>query len=147
MFRRPLGSETPKPARAFDERSSTRTCRARLRDRTRCAKSWEQHVGSALRVLPTDRRAVLETLRVLRPGATACNSGSLSDTWVIPDFEPIAMIPSGRKLTAFHSNEAHRRIAANEATGKLVVLSREGRSERPRCGEVSGCRRRPGGDR
>lgn len=104
--------------------------------------------------------AVLETLRLLRPGATACNSGSLSDTWVIPDFEPIAMIPSGRKLTVFHSNdahdaqvsgpllraviervehgevapnidavytleqtvEAHRRTAANEAIGKLVVL-------------------------
>ena len=104
--------------------------------------------------------AVLETLRLLRPGATACNSGSLSDTWVSPDFEPIAMIPTGRKLTAFHSNavhdarvggpllravveqvergevapnidavyaleqtiDAHRRMAANEATGKLVVL-------------------------
>jgi NADPH:quinone reductase-like Zn-dependent oxidoreductase len=52
-------------------------------------------------------RAVLDTLRLLRPGATACNSGSLSDTWVIPEFEPIAMIPSGRKLTAFHSNDAH----------------------------------------
>lgn len=51
--------------------------------------------------------SVLETLRLLRPGATACNSGSLSDTWVIPDFQPIAMIPSGRKLTAFHSNDAH----------------------------------------
>jgi NADPH:quinone reductase-like Zn-dependent oxidoreductase len=104
--------------------------------------------------------AVLETLRLLRPGATACNSGSLSDSWVIPDFEPIAMIPSGCKLTAFHSNDvhdaraggpllrgvververgevapnidtiyaleqtadAHRRMAAGEAIGKLVVL-------------------------
>jgi len=106
--------------------------------------------------------AVLETLHLLRPGATACNSGSLSHTWVIPDFEPVAMIPSGRKLTVFHSNDvhdarvggpllravveqversevapnidavyaleqtidAHRRMAANEATGKLVVLPR-----------------------
>ena len=105
---------------------------------------------------------MLETLRLLRPGATACNSGSLADSWVIPDFEPIAMIPSGRKLTAFHSDEvhdarvggpllrtvververgevapnidavypleqtidAHRRMAANDATGKLVVLPR-----------------------
>lgn len=104
--------------------------------------------------------AVLGTLRLLRPGATACNAGSLSNTWVIPDFEPIEMIPSGRKLTVFHSDEAHdarvsgpllrtvvgqvergevapnidtvytleqtvdahRRMAANEATGKLVVL-------------------------
>jgi NADPH:quinone reductase-like Zn-dependent oxidoreductase len=103
---------------------------------------------------------VLDTLRLLRPGATACNSGSLSNSWIIPDFEPIAMIPSGRKLTVFHSDsvhdaraggpllravikqvergevspkidgvyrleqtaDAHRRMAANEAIGKLVVL-------------------------
>jgi NADPH:quinone reductase-like Zn-dependent oxidoreductase len=81
---------------------------------------------------------------------------------LIPDFEPIAMIPSGRKLTAFHSDsvhdarvsgpllrevvkqvergevapnidsvysleetiEAHRRMEAGAATGKLVVLTR-----------------------
>jgi NADPH:quinone reductase-like Zn-dependent oxidoreductase len=30
-------------------------------------------------------------------------SGSLGG-WLIPDFEPIAMIPSGTKLTAFHSD-------------------------------------------
>jgi NADPH:quinone reductase-like Zn-dependent oxidoreductase/pimeloyl-ACP methyl ester carboxylesterase len=104
--------------------------------------------------------SVLTTLGLLRPGATACNSGSLSNTWIIPDFEPIAMIPSGRKLTVFHSDEAHhardggpllraviekvergeispnidavytleqtidahRRMAADNATGKLVVL-------------------------
>jgi len=79
---------------------------------------------------------------------------------VSPAFEPIAMIPSGRKLTVFHSDlvhdaqvggpllravveqvergevvpnidavypleqtiDAHRRMAANKATGKLVVL-------------------------
>jgi len=31
-------------------------------------------------------------------------AGSLSG-WVIPDFEPVAMIASGTKLTAFHSND------------------------------------------
>src|SRR5262249_31544877 len=51
--------------------------------------------------------AGLETLQLLRPGATACNAGSLSDVWVIEDFEPIAMIPSGRKLTVFHSDSVH----------------------------------------
>jgi NADPH:quinone reductase-like Zn-dependent oxidoreductase len=104
--------------------------------------------------------SVLSTLRLLRPGATACNSGSLSNSWIIRDFEPIEMIPSGRKLTVFHSNDAHhaqvggpllraviekvergevspnidavypleqtvhahRRMAADDATGKLVVL-------------------------
>ena len=107
--------------------------------------------------------AVLETLRTLRPGATACNSGSLSDTWVIPDFEPIAMIPSGAQADGVpfqrgahearvggpllrdvververgevapnidtvyaleQTVDAHRRMAADEATGKLVVLPR-----------------------
>jgi NADPH:quinone reductase-like Zn-dependent oxidoreductase len=51
--------------------------------------------------------AVLETLHLIKPGGTVCNSGSLSNTWLIPDFEPIAMIPSGRKLTAFHSDSVH----------------------------------------
>ena len=30
-------------------------------------------------------------------------TGTLSG-WLIPDFEPVAMIPSGTKLTAFHSD-------------------------------------------
>lgn len=64
--------------------------------------------------------AVLETLRLLRLGATACNSGSLSDTWVIPDFEPIAMIPSGRKLTVFHSNDVHHARVAGPLLRAVV---------------------------
>ena len=55
--------------------------------------------------------AVLETLRLLRPGATACNSGSLSDT-------------IDAVYTLEQTIDAHRRMAANEATGKLVVLPR-----------------------
>jgi NADPH:quinone reductase-like Zn-dependent oxidoreductase len=46
---------------------------------------------------------VLDSLRLVRRGGTVCMAGSLSG-WVIPDFEPIAMIPSGTKLTAFHSD-------------------------------------------
>jgi NADPH:quinone reductase-like Zn-dependent oxidoreductase len=105
-------------------------------------------------------RAVLDSLAVVRDGGTVCNSGLLSGTWVIDDFEPLASIPSGRKLTSFQSSvaadadvggpllravvqqvergavdpgidtvyalgeiaEAHRRMAAGAATGKLVVL-------------------------
>ncbi|WP_318307111.1 zinc-binding dehydrogenase [Amycolatopsis solani] len=44
----------------------------------------------------------LESLRLVRPGGTVCVAGSLSG-WVIKDLEPIAMIPSGTRLTAFHS--------------------------------------------
>ena len=104
-------------------------------------------------------RAVLESLAFVRRGGTVCNSGLLGGEWVIDDFEPIENIPSGRKLTAYHSDEAadasvggpllravveqvergevdpastrstrwseiadaHRRMAAGAATGKLVV--------------------------
>jgi NADPH:quinone reductase-like Zn-dependent oxidoreductase len=44
-----------------------------------------------------------DSLRLVRRGGTVCVSGSLSG-WLIPDFEPIAMIPSGTRLTAFHSD-------------------------------------------
>lgn len=46
---------------------------------------------------------IKESLHLVRRGGTVCMAGSLSG-WTIPDFEPIAMIPSGTKLTAFHSD-------------------------------------------
>jgi NADPH:quinone reductase-like Zn-dependent oxidoreductase len=46
----------------------------------------------------------VDSLRLVRRGGTVCMTGSLSG-WVIPDFEPIAMIPPGTKLTAFHSDD------------------------------------------
>jgi hypothetical protein len=58
---------------------------------------------------------VLETLCLLRPGATACNAGSLSNTWVIPDFEPIAMIP------AWSCSSAHA-VAARGSTTSLPIV-------------------------
>jgi len=45
----------------------------------------------------------VDSLHLVRRGGTVCVTGSLSG-WVIPDLEPIAMIPSGTKLTAFHSD-------------------------------------------
>jgi NADPH:quinone reductase-like Zn-dependent oxidoreductase len=109
-------------------------------------------------------RAVLDSLAVVRRGETVCNSGLLGGEWVIDDFEPVAHIPSGRKLTAYQSSEAadarvggpllravveqvergavdpgidgvysldeiadaHRRMAAGAATGKLVVVPGRG---------------------
>ena len=107
-------------------------------------------------------RAVLDSLAVVRRGGTVCNSGLLGGEWVIEGFQPIEDVPSGRKLTAYHSDEAadasvggpllravveqvergevdpvidtvyalddiaeaHRRMAAGAAMGKLVVLTR-----------------------
>ena len=44
----------------------------------------------------------VDSLRLVRRGGTVCVAGSLRG-WLIPDFEPIAAIPSGTRLTAFHS--------------------------------------------
>jgi NADPH:quinone reductase-like Zn-dependent oxidoreductase len=45
----------------------------------------------------------VDSLHLVRRGGTVCVAGSLSG-WLIADFEPIAMIPTGTKLTAFHSD-------------------------------------------
>ena len=47
---------------------------------------------------------VADSLRLVRRGGTVCVAGSLSG-WAVADFEPIAMIPSGTRLTAFHSDD------------------------------------------
>ncbi|MBE8521466.1 zinc-binding dehydrogenase [Amycolatopsis sp. H6(2020)] len=47
-------------------------------------------------------RTAVDSLHLVRRGGTVCVAGSLSG-WIVPDFEPIAKIPSGTKLTAFHS--------------------------------------------
>ena len=66
----------------------------------------------------------VDSLRLVRPGGTVCVAGSLSG-WAIADFEPVAMIPSGTRLTAFHSKdvagaagaEALRRIVREVGSG------------------------------
>ncbi len=59
-------------------------------------------------------RTAVDSLRLVRRGGTVCVAGSLSG-WLIPDFEPIAMIPSGTGLTAFHSDDC---------VGSTAVLQR-----------------------
>ena len=56
-------------------------------------------------------RTAVDSLRLVRRGGTVCVSGSLSG-WLIGDFEPIAMIPSGTRLTSFHSDDAKGGAAA-----------------------------------
>ncbi|MFL6075805.1 MAG: zinc-binding dehydrogenase [Mycobacteriales bacterium] len=46
----------------------------------------------------------VDSLRLVRRGGTVCVTGSLSG-WLIPEFQPVAMIPSGTRLTAFHSDD------------------------------------------
>ena len=67
----------------------------------------------------------LDSLRLVRRGGTVCVTGSLSG-WVIPDFEPIAMIPPGTRLTAFHSDD----IKGSAGTAVLQRIVRRGRGRR-----------------
>jgi NADPH:quinone reductase-like Zn-dependent oxidoreductase len=62
----------------------------------------------------------VDSLHLVRRGGTVCVSGSLSG-WLIPDFEPIAMIPSGTKLTAFHSDD----LKGDAGTAVLQRIIRE----------------------
>jgi NADPH:quinone reductase-like Zn-dependent oxidoreductase len=62
---------------------------------------WPEGPDYVLDLVGTSTAA--DSLRLVRRGGTVCVAGSLSG-WVIPDFEPIAMIPSGTRLTAFHSD-------------------------------------------
>ena len=62
-------------------------------------------------------------------------AGSLSG-WLIPDFEPIAMIPSGTKLTAFHSDNL--KGSAGTAVLQRVVHEVEAGVYRPNLDRVFG---------
>jgi NADPH:quinone reductase-like Zn-dependent oxidoreductase len=71
---------------------------------------------------------VVDSLRLARRGGAVCMSGTLSG-WIIPDFEPVAMIPSGTTLTSFHSNDA--RGSAGAARLQQVVRDVEAGVHRP----------------
>jgi NADPH:quinone reductase-like Zn-dependent oxidoreductase len=62
---------------------------------------WPEGPDYVLDLVGTSTAA--DSLRLVRRGGTVCMAGTLSG-WTIPDFEPVAMIPSGTKLTAFHSD-------------------------------------------
>jgi NADPH:quinone reductase-like Zn-dependent oxidoreductase len=78
-------------------------------------------------------RTAVESLHLVRRGGTVCVAGSLSG-WLIPEFEPIAMIPSGTTLTAFHSDS----IKGNAAALQRVVQQVEAGVYRPNVDRVFG---------
>jgi NADPH:quinone reductase-like Zn-dependent oxidoreductase len=75
----------------------------------------------------------VDSLRLVRRGGTVCVSGSLSG-WSIPDFEPIAMIPSGTTLTSFHSDTL--KGSAGAAVLRRVVHEVEAGVYRPNVDRV-----------
>lgn len=77
----------------------------------------------------------VDSLHLVRRGGTVCVSGSLSG-WVIPNLEPIAMIPSGTRLTAFHSDTV--KGGAGTAVLQRVVHEVEAGVHRPNLDRVLG---------
>jgi NADPH:quinone reductase-like Zn-dependent oxidoreductase len=77
----------------------------------------------------------VDSLRLVRRGGTVCVAGSLSG-WMIPDFEPIAMIPPGTRLTAFHSDSL--KGSAGAAILQRVVSQVEAGVYRPHVDRVFG---------
>lgn len=51
--------------------------------------------------------ALADTIQAVRPGGTVCFTGMLSEEWTIPDFEPMAFIPQGVRLTAYSGESAN----------------------------------------
>lgn len=78
-------------------------------------------------------RTAVDSLRLVRRGGTVCVAGSLSG-WAIPEFEPIAMIPSGTRLTAFHSDD----LKGNATVLQRVVHEVEAGAYRPNVDHVFG---------
>jgi NADPH:quinone reductase-like Zn-dependent oxidoreductase len=76
-----------------------------------------------------------DSLRLVRRGGSVCMAGTLSG-WVIPDFEPIAMIPSGTRLTAFHSDNS--KGSAGTTVLQRVVREVEAGVYRPNVDRVFG---------
>jgi NADPH:quinone reductase-like Zn-dependent oxidoreductase len=77
----------------------------------------------------------VDSLQAVRRGGTVCMTGTLSG-WVIPDLEPVAMIPSGTRLTAFHSRDIQGR--AGTALLQRIVGEVEAGVYRPSVDRVFG---------
>src|ERR1700733_6248368 len=77
----------------------------------------------------------VDSLHLVRRGGTVCVAGSLSG-WLIPDFQPVAMIASGTRLTAFHSNDV--KGSAGAAALQLIIREVEAGVYRPNIDRVFG---------
>jgi NADPH:quinone reductase-like Zn-dependent oxidoreductase len=99
----------------------------------RVREVWPEGPDRILDLVGAD--TVLDSLRLVRGGGTVCVAGSLSG-WLVPDFEPIAMIPPGTKLTAFHSDT----LKGDAGAGVLqrVVREVEAGAYRPNVDSVFG---------
>jgi NADPH:quinone reductase-like Zn-dependent oxidoreductase len=94
---------------------------------------WPEGPDQVLDLVGAD--TAVDSLHLVRRGGTVCVSGSLSG-WMIPSLEPIAMIPSGTKLTAFHSDNL--KGSAGATVFQRVVREVEAGVYRPNVDRVFG---------
>ncbi|EWM10495.1 oxidoreductase [Kutzneria sp. 744] len=92
---------------------------------------WPEGPDYVLDLIGAD--TAVDSLHLVRRGGTVCVAGSLSG-WLIPNLEPIAMIPSGTKLTAFHSDNL--RGSAGTAVLQRVIHEVEAGAYRPNIDRV-----------
>lgn len=78
---------------------------------------------------------IVDSLHLVRRGGTVCMTGSLSG-WAIPGFEPVAMIPPGTKLTAFHSD--HLKGSTGTTVVQRIIHQVEAGAYRPNIDRVFG---------
>jgi NADPH:quinone reductase-like Zn-dependent oxidoreductase len=94
---------------------------------------WPEGPDHVLDLVGTS--TLVDSLHLVRRGGAVCMTGTLSG-WVIPDFEPVAMIPSGTKLTAFHSDDL--KGSAGATVLRRVVHEVEAGVYRPNVDRVFG---------
>jgi NADPH:quinone reductase-like Zn-dependent oxidoreductase len=87
---------------------------------------WPEGPDYVLDLVGAD--TIADSLHLVRRDGTVCMSGSLSG-WAIRDFEPVAMIPSGTRLTAFHSD--HLKGSAGTTVLQRIIRQVEAGTCRP----------------
>jgi NADPH:quinone reductase-like Zn-dependent oxidoreductase len=94
---------------------------------------WPEGPDHVLDLVGTS--TAVDSLQLVRRGGTVCMTGTLSG-WLIPNFEPVAMIPSGTMFTAFHSDNL--KGSAGAAVLQRIVQEVEAGVYRPNVDRVFG---------
>jgi len=66
-------------------------------------------------------RTLGDSLRATKPGGVVCMTGILGGEWVWPDFEPMADIPTGVRLTSYSGGSGDIELAELQAFIDLVA--------------------------
>jgi NADPH:quinone reductase len=64
---------------------------------------------------------LVDSLKMIKRGGGACFAGLLGNAWILPEFEPFEMLPSGVWLTTYDSGHV---TAANAGTALQTIVQR-----------------------